>query len=157
MLNQPRGSFPDVFAPGANTCAADICSEINSPKVFLCIRGVRIQPPVSIQNARGQRCEYIFAKVRIHIFLYLPECECRGLEKGVITKGVFSPKACLESLESLNLAEWLRSSPARIGRRELLLPSPINALPRGNRSPTGVPGIPWTCCGPTPGGFMRSR
>ena len=41
-------------------------------------------------------------------------------------------------------AEWLRSSPARIGRIELLLPSPKTALPGGNRSPTGVPGIPWT-------------
>ena len=54
-------------------------------------------------------------------------------------------------------AEWLRSSPARIGRRELLLPSPKTALPGGNRSPTGVPGIPWTCSGPTPCCCMRSR
>ena len=41
-------------------------------------------------------------------------------------------------------AEWDLSSPARIGRRELSAPLPINTLaPGGNRSPTGVPGYPW--------------
>ena len=59
-----------------------------------------------------------------------------------------SPQFACESPGQLSTrlflsAEWLLSSPARIGRRELLLPSPNNALPKGNRSPTGVPGCPW--------------
>ena len=50
----------------------------------------------------------------------------------------------------MKFAEWLWSSLARIGRKELLLPSLDNALPKGNRSPTGVPGCPWASWFPTP-------
>ena len=47
-------------------------------------------------------------------------------------------------------AEWLRSSPARIGRREPLEPFPKTELPKGNRSLTAVLGCPWASGNPWP-------
>ena len=44
------------------------CSEIKSRQIFLCI-GIR---GVSYRG-RGRRCEYIFAKVRIHISKMIPQ------------------------------------------------------------------------------------
>ena len=54
--NQCINNSPGIFScirPAANTCAACICTEINSPKIFLCIdtRDVRIQ---ALYQYRGQ-------------------------------------------------------------------------------------------------------
>ena len=64
--NQYINNSPGIFScirAGADTCAACICTEINSPKIFLCIgtRDVRIQ---ALYQYRGQgpKCEYIFQK-----------------------------------------------------------------------------------------------
>ena len=64
--NQYINNSPGIFScirAGADTCAACICTEINSLKIFLCIgtRNVRIQ---ALYQYRGQgpKCEYIFQK-----------------------------------------------------------------------------------------------
>ena len=64
--NQYINNSPGIFScirPGVNTCPACICTEINSPKIFLCIgtRDVQIQ---ALYQYRGQgpKCEYIFQK-----------------------------------------------------------------------------------------------
>ena len=54
--NQYINNSPGIFScirPGVNTCAASICTDINSPKIFLCIgpRDVRIQ---ALCQYRGQ-------------------------------------------------------------------------------------------------------
>ena len=54
--NQYINNSPEIFScirPGVNTCAACICTEINSPRIFLCIgtRDVRIQ---ALYQYRGQ-------------------------------------------------------------------------------------------------------
>ena len=55
--------------PGVITCAACICTEINSPKIILCIgaRDVRIQ---ALYQYRGQgpKCEYNFKSNSSKIF-----------------------------------------------------------------------------------------
>ena len=65
--NQYINNSPRIFScirAGADTCAAYICTEINSAKIFLCIgtRDVRIQ---ALYQYRGQgpKCEYIFQKI----------------------------------------------------------------------------------------------
>ena len=54
--NQYINNSPGIFScirPGVNTCAACICTEINSPEIFLCIgtRDVRIH---ALYQYRGQ-------------------------------------------------------------------------------------------------------
>ena len=75
--NQYINNSPEIVScihPGANTRAACICSRINSPKIYSCIgiTGEWIRPLYPYRE-RGRRCEYIFAKFRIHISKVIPQ------------------------------------------------------------------------------------
>ena len=78
--NQYINNSPRIFScirPGVNTCAACICTEINSPKIILCIgtRDVRIQ---TLYQYRGQgqsvntyfknNSSKIFSCIRPHMY-----------------------------------------------------------------------------------------
>ena len=70
--NQYINNSPEIFScirPGVNTCAACICTEINSPKIFVCIgtRHVRIQAQYQYRGQR-QSANTFFKKNSSKIF-----------------------------------------------------------------------------------------
>ena len=68
-INNSPGIFSCIRAV-ADTCAACICTEINSPKIFLCIgtRDVRIQALYQYREGRGQSANTYFKNISSKIF-----------------------------------------------------------------------------------------